>query len=121
MTSTTSSRSSSGTCRNSASIANATRSSGRASTSEPLRARPMGVRVAATITASCIGRTRGQVHDLADEGGLLLALDLDLDPDVPHDARPAPPRLEELRAQSHARADGHRAREADLLGSVVEA
>src|SRR4029450_7081807 len=52
ITSTTSARSSSGTCFSAASIANATRSSGRASTSEPLRARPIGVRVAATMTAS---------------------------------------------------------------------
>src|SRR5207237_2742418 len=35
-----------------ASIANATRSSGRASTSDPFFARPIGVRAAATITAS---------------------------------------------------------------------
>src|SRR6266511_2121752 len=52
ITSTTSSRGSSGTCFSAASIANATRSSGRASTSDPFRARPIGVRVAATMTAS---------------------------------------------------------------------
>jgi hypothetical protein len=52
ITSTTSSRGSSGTCFSAASIANAARSSGRASTSDPLRARPIGVRVAATMTAS---------------------------------------------------------------------
>src|SRR5215210_3634889 len=52
ITSTMSARSSSGTCLSAASIANAARSSGLASTSAPLRARPIGVRAAATMTAS---------------------------------------------------------------------
>src|SRR5690242_8586340 len=52
ITSTISPRSSSGTFCSAASIANATRSSGRASTSDPFFARPIGVRAAATITAS---------------------------------------------------------------------
>src|SRR5688572_7334186 len=52
ITSTISSRGSSGTFFSAASIAKAARSSGRASTSDPLRARPMGVRAAETMTAS---------------------------------------------------------------------
>jgi hypothetical protein len=52
ITSTISSRGSSGTLSSAAWTANAQRSSGRASTSDPLAARPIGVRAAATITAS---------------------------------------------------------------------
>src|SRR5919197_5064423 len=52
ITSPTSAGSSCGTCASTDRIACATRSSGRASTSEPFRARPTGVRVAATMTAS---------------------------------------------------------------------
>src|SRR5919201_2157139 len=121
ITSTTSSRGSSGTCLSAASIANATRSSGRASTSEPLRARPIGVRVAATMTASGIGHSGGHVDDLADEGRLLPALDLDLDADGPDHARTAPLGVDELRVQADARSGRDRAREADLLGAVVDA
>src|SRR5262245_13575166 len=51
-TSTISSRGSPGTLSSAALIAKATRSSGRASTSEPLAARPIGVRAVETITAS---------------------------------------------------------------------
>src|SRR5512132_1396607 len=120
ITSTISPRSSSGTLFSTASIAKATRSSGRASTSEPLCARPIGVRAAATMTASGTGCSGDHVHDLADERRLLLALDLDLDADVPDHARPAPLRLEQLRVRAHARADGDGAREADLLGAVVD-
>src|SRR5215213_2051558 len=57
ITSATSSRGRTGTCFSAASIAKPTRSSGRASTSEPFRARPIGVRAAATMTASRIGLT----------------------------------------------------------------
>src|SRR6266851_4289817 len=121
ITSTISLRSSSGTCFNAASMAKATRSSGRASTSDPLRARPIGVRVAATITASGIGCSCRHVDDLTDERRLLLAFDLDSDADVPDDARPAPLRTQELPVQADARARRHRAREADLLGPVVDA
>src|SRR5581483_5455866 len=49
ITSTISSRGSPGTLARAASIANAHRSSGRASTSEPLCARPIGVRAVETI------------------------------------------------------------------------
>src|SRR6266851_7028185 len=112
ITSTISERSSSGTCFNAASIANAARSSGRASTSEPLRARPIGVRVAATITASGIRCSRRHVDDLADERRFLLALDLDLDADVPDHARPAPLRAKKSPVQADARARRYRAREA---------
>ena len=52
ITSTISSRGSSGTCSSADLIANAARSSGRASTSEPFAARPIGVRVVETMTAS---------------------------------------------------------------------
>src|SRR6476619_8455749 len=90
ITSTISARSRSGTCLSTASIAKAARSAGRASTSEPLRARPIGVRVAATMTASGIGCSRRHEDHLADECGLLLALDLDLDADVPDDAGATP-------------------------------
>src|SRR6266511_2132777 len=121
ITSTISSRGRAGTCFSAASIANAARSSGRASTSEPLRARPIGVRVAATITASGIGRSRGHVDDFADERRLFLALDLDLNADVPDDARPAPLGTKELPVQTHARARRYGAREANLLRAVVDA
>src|SRR6266498_913851 len=121
ITSTISPRSSSGAFFKAASIAYATRSSGRASTSEPLPARPIGVRAAATMTASGIGSPGSHVHDLADERRLLLALDLDLDADVPDHARPTPLCLEQLRVRAHARADRHGAREADLLRAVVDA
>src|SRR5436309_3183213 len=114
ITSTISARSSSGTCFNAASIAKATRSSGRASTSDPLRARPIGVLVAATMTASGIGRSRRHVDDLTDERGLLLALDLDLDADVPDDARPPPLRPKEPPVQPDTRARRHGAGEANL-------
>src|SRR2546427_10616448 len=121
ITSTISARSSSGTCCNAASIANAARSSGRASTSEPLRARPIGVLVAATMTASRIGRSRSHIDDLTDERGFFLALDLDLDADIPDDARPAPLGAKQLPVQADARAGGHGAREANLLRPVVHA
>src|SRR5207302_4891558 len=121
ITSTISERSSSGTCFNTESTANAARSSGRASTSEPLRARPIGVLVAATITASDIGCSRRHIDDLADERGLLLALDLDLHAHVPNDARPTPLRAQKLPVQADARARWHRAREANLLRAVVDA
>src|SRR5262245_39296386 len=52
ITSTRSARSSSGTWLSAASTAKAARSSGRASTSEPFLARPIGVRAAATMIAS---------------------------------------------------------------------
>src|SRR5947208_2876901 len=121
MTSTISSRGSSGTFFSASAIANATRASGRASTREPLRARPIGVRVAATIQASSIGHPGGHVDDLADECRLLLVLDLDLHPDRPDDARSATQRPRELRVKPNAGAYGHGAREADLLGAVVHA
>src|SRR5919197_4042479 len=107
ITSTISSPGSSGTSFSAASIANATRSSGRASTSEPLRARPIGVRVAETMTASGIGRPGGHVDDFADQRRLLFALDLDLDADAPDHARAAPLGADELRVQAHARSRGH--------------
>src|SRR5580765_246221 len=119
MTSTISSRGSSETFFSASSIANATRSSGRASTSEPFAARPMGVRAAETITASGIGHSGGHVDDLADERRLLRAFDLDLYADRPDNARPAAHGSRELGVQPHPRADGHRAREAHLLGAVV--
>src|SRR5207247_7978525 len=119
ITSTISARSSSGTFASAASIANATRSSGRTSTSEPFCARPIGVRAVETITASGTGSSRRHVDDLADEGGFLLALDLHLDADRPDHARPAPLRPRELGAQTNARAHGHRARDPHLLGPVV--
>src|SRR5712692_6717815 len=121
ITSTISARSSWGTSFKAESIANATRSSGRASTSEPLRARPIGVRLAATITASGIRCSRRHVDDLADERGLLLALDLDLDADVPDHARPAPLRAKKSPVQADARARRYRAREANLLRAVIDA
>src|SRR5580765_8433031 len=121
MTSTISSRGSSETFFSASSIANATRSSGRASTSEPFAARPMGVRAAETIIASGIGHPRGHVDDLAHERRLLLALDLDLHAHGPDDARPSPLRSRELRMQPNPGADRHRAREAHLLGDVVHA
>src|SRR3982074_2715821 len=96
ITSTISERSSSGTCFKTESMADAARSSGRASTSDPLRARPIGVLAAATMTASGIGCSRRHVDDLADERGLLLALDLDLHADVPNDTRSAPLRAKKL-------------------------
>src|SRR6478735_8656120 len=120
ITSTISARSSSGIFFRAASMANAARSSGRASTREPLRARPIGVRVAATMTASGIGCPRRHEDHFADERGLLLALDLDLDADVPDHAGAAPFAAQELRVQAHARARRHGAREANLLGSVVD-
>ena len=52
MTSTISFGSSSGTWPTASEIANASRSSGRTSASDPLAARPIGVRAAATMTAS---------------------------------------------------------------------
>src|SRR4051794_15781390 len=114
ITSTISPRSSPGTCFRAASITNAARSSGRASTSEPLRARPIGVLVAATMTASGTGRSCRQIDDLAHERGLLLTLDLDLNADIPDDARPPALGAKELPVQAHARARRHRAREPDL-------
>src|SRR4051812_12962981 len=96
-TSTISARSTSGTRASARSIANATRSSGRAPTSEPLRARPIGVRAAATMTASGTGHSRSEEQHLADKRGLLLPLDLDLDADVVEDAEPAALRALQLR------------------------
>src|SRR4051812_39228826 len=121
ITSTISPRSSSGSLFSTASIANATISSGRTSTREPLCARPIGVRAAATMTASGIGRSGDHVHDLADERRLLLAVDLDLDADVPDHAGAAALRLQQLRVRAHARADRDGVREADLLRAVVDA
>src|SRR5579884_491048 len=60
ITSTISAGSSSGTRSTADLIANASRSSGRAPTSEPLYARPIGVRAAATTTASGKGALAGQ-------------------------------------------------------------
>src|SRR6266849_7961979 len=121
MTSAISERSSPRTCFSAASIANATRSSGRASTSEPLCARPIGVLVAATITASGIRGSGCHVDDLADERRLLLALDLDLDADVPDHAWPASLGAKQLRVQADARARRHGACETSLLRPVVDA
>src|SRR5439155_2737222 len=86
ITSRISSRGSSRTLSSADEIANAARSSGRASTSDPFRARPIGVRAAATMTAS----PGGEVDHLSDERRLLLILDLDLHADGVHDTRPAP-------------------------------
>src|SRR5262245_65530917 len=61
ITSTTSARSSSGTWFSAASTANAARSSGRTSISEPFLARPIGVRAAATMTASDKGVLPGEL------------------------------------------------------------
>ena len=55
ITSTTSAPSSPGTLSSAVRTAKAAMSSGRTSASEPLRARPIGVRAAAAITASGMG------------------------------------------------------------------
>src|SRR5438128_8074919 len=61
------------------------------------------------------------VDDLADERRLLLALDLDLDADVPDHAWPASLGAEQLSVQADARARWHGARETSLLRPVVDA
>src|SRR5262245_9646608 len=73
------------------------------------------------MTASGTGCACRHVDDLTDEGGLLPSLDLDLHADRPHDTRPSALGPHELGVQAHARAGRHRAREADLLGPVVDA
>src|SRR5579862_5788991 len=64
MTSSTSERSSSGTFASTASMMSPERSSGRQSTSDPLLARPIGVRAVATITASVILSSSERVREL---------------------------------------------------------